>query len=150
MFVFTPQGGDAIDLPQGSTPLDFAYPHPQRRGQQVSVGAKVNRRIVTLDTKLQTGDIVEIITSASSKGPSMDWLKIVKTTEAKSKIRAYLKASLRDENILVGRDMVEKEARRQNLDPAKLLKPEYLKKNCSANRASKRRTTSMLPSALAG
>lgn len=58
----------------------------------------------------------------------MDWLKIVKTTEAKSKIRAYLKASLRDENILLGRDMIEKEARRQNLDPAKLLKAEYLEK----------------------
>jgi len=83
---------------------------------------------VTLDTKLKTGDIVEIITSSSSKGPSMDWLKIVKTTEAKSKIRAFLKTTLRDENILTGRDMIEKEARRQNLDPAKLLKPEFLEK----------------------
>ncbi len=126
VFVFTPQG-DAIDLPKDSTPLDFAYRIHSAVGNKC-VGAKVNQRIVTLDTKLQTGDIVEIITSASSKGPSMDWLKIVKTTEAKSKIRAYLKASLRDENILVGRDMVEKEARRQNLDPAKLLKPEYLEK----------------------
>ena len=126
VFVFTPKG-DAIDLPKDSTPLDFAYRIHSAVGNKC-VGAKVNQRIVTLDTKLQTGDIVEIITSASSKGPSMDWLKIVKTTEAKSKIRAYLKASLRDENILVGRDMIEKEARRQNLDPGKLLKAEFLEK----------------------
>ncbi len=126
VFVFTPRG-DAVDLPKDSTPLDFAYRIHSAVGNKC-VGAKVNQRIVTLDTKLQTGDIVEIITSASSKGPSMDWLKIVKTTEAKSKIRAYLKASLRDEHILLGRDMIEKEARRQNLDPAKLLKVEYLEK----------------------
>ena len=85
------------------------------------VGAKVNQRIVTLDTKLQTGDIVEIITSSSSKGPNLDWLKIVKTTEARSKIRAALKANLRDQNILLGRDMVEREMRHQGLEPAKLL-----------------------------
>ena len=126
VFVFTPKG-DAIDLPKDSTPLDFAYRIHSAVGNKC-VGAKVNQRIVSLDTKLQTGDIVEILTSPSSKGPSMDWLKIVKTTEAKSKIRAYLKASLRDENILLGRDMIEKEARRQNLDPAKLLKAEYLEK----------------------
>jgi guanosine-3',5'-bis(diphosphate) 3'-pyrophosphohydrolase len=126
VFVFTPKG-DAIDLPKDSTPLDFAYRIHSAVGNKC-VGAKVNQRIVTLDTKLQTGDIVEILTSPSAKGPSMDWLKIVKTTEAKSKIRAYLKASLRDENILLGRDMIEKEARRQNLDPAKLLKAEYLDK----------------------
>ena len=126
VFVFTPKG-DAIDLPKDSTPLDFAYRIHSAVGNKC-VGAKVNQRIVTLDTKLQTGDIVEILTSPSSKGPSMDWLKIVKTSEAKSKIRAYLKASLRDENILLGRDMIEKEARRQNLDPAKLLKAEYLEK----------------------
>ena len=126
VFVFTPKG-DAIDLPKDSTPLDFAYRIHSAVGNKC-VGAKVNQRIVTLDTKLQTGDIVEILTSPSSKGPSMDWLKIVKTTEAKSKIRASLKASLRDENILLGRDMIEKEARRQNLDPAKLLKAEYLEK----------------------
>ena len=126
VFVFTPKG-DAIDLPKDSTPLDFAYRIHSAVGNKC-VGAKVNQRIVTLDTKLKTGDIVEIITSSSSKGPSMDWLKIVKTTEAKSKIRAYLKTTLRDENILTGRDMIEKEARRQNLDPNKILKPEFLEK----------------------
>jgi len=124
VFVFTPRG-DAIDLPKDSTPLDFAYRIHSAVGNKC-VGAKVNQRIVTLDTKLKTGDIVEIITSASSKGPSMDWLKIVKTTEAKSKIRAYLKASLRDENILIGRDMIEKEARRQNFDPNRLIKQEFM------------------------
>ncbi len=126
VFVFTPKG-EAVDLPKDSTPLDFAYRIHSAVGNKC-VGAKVNQRIVTLDTKLKTGDIVEIITSASSKGPSMDWLKIVKTTEAKSKIRAYLKTALRDDNILTGRDMIEKEARRQNLDPAKLLKVEFLEK----------------------
>ena len=126
VFVFTPKG-DAIDLPKDSTPLDFAYRIHSAVGNKC-VGAKVNQRIVTLDTKLQTGDIVEILTSPSSKGPSIDCFKVTETTEAKSKIRAYLKASLRDENILLGRDMIEKEARRQNLDPAKLLKAEYLEK----------------------
>ncbi len=126
VFVFTPKG-DAVDLPNGSTPLDFAYRIHSAVGNKC-VGAKVNQRIVTLDTKLQTGDIVEIITSSSSKGPNLDWLKIVKTTEARSKIRAALKASLRDQNILLGRDMVEKEIRHQNLEPGKLLKNEYFEK----------------------
>ncbi len=126
VFVFTPKG-DAVDLPNGSTPLDFAYRIHSAVGNKC-VGAKVNQRIVTLDTKLQTGDIVEIITSSSSKGPNLDWLKIVKTTEARSKIRAALKANLRDQNILLGRDMVEREMRHQGLEPAKLLKNEFFEK----------------------
>ncbi len=126
VFVFTPKG-DAVDLPAGSTPLDFAYRIHSAVGNKC-VGAKVNQRIVTLDTKLQTGDIVEIITSSSSKGPNLDWLKIVKTTEARSKIRAALKASLRDQNILIGKDMVEKEMRHQGLEQGKLLKNEYFEK----------------------
>lgn len=126
VFVFTPKG-DAVDLPNGSTPLDFAYRIHSAVGNKC-VGAKVNQRIVTLDTKLQTGDIVEIITSSSSKGPNLDWLKIVKTTEARSKIRAALKASLRDQNILLGRDMIEREIRHQNLEPGKLFRNEYFDK----------------------
>jgi GTP pyrophosphokinase len=126
VFVFTPKG-DVINLPNGSTPLDFAYRIHSAVGNRC-VGAKVNQKIVTLDTELKTGDIVQIVTSASSKGPSMDWLKIVKTSEAKSKIRQALKNSLRDENILTGRDMLEREAKRQGYDLSKLLKQESMEK----------------------
>ena len=124
VFVFTPKG-DVIDLPLESTPLDFAYRIHSQVGDRC-VGAKVNNRIVTLDTKLSTGDIVEILTSSSSKGPSMDWLKIVKTTQARSKIRAALKQNLRDQNVLMGRDMLEREARRQNVELNKLVKGDSL------------------------
>ncbi|MBQ3864886.1 MAG: bifunctional (p)ppGpp synthetase/guanosine-3',5'-bis(diphosphate) 3'-pyrophosphohydrolase [Clostridia bacterium] len=124
VFVFTPKG-DAIDLPIGSTPLDFAYRIHSQVGHHC-VGAKVNQRIVTLDTVLHTGDIVEIITSASAKGPTLDWLKIVKTSQAKSKIRAFLKNSLREDNIQIGREMVEREVKRQNFEIAQILKREYL------------------------
>lgn len=124
VFVFTPKG-DAIDLPIGSTPLDFAYHIHSQVGNRC-VGARVNQRIVTLDTELHTGDIVEIITSSSAKGPTLDWLKIVKTSQAKSKIRSFLKNSLRADNILVGKEMVEKEVKRQNFELAQLIKKEYL------------------------
>ncbi len=124
VFVFTPKG-DVIDLPAESTPLDFAYRIHSQVGDHC-VGAKVNNRIVTLDTSLATGDIVEILTSSSSKGPSMDWLKIAKTTQARSKIRAALKQNLRDQNILMGRDMLEREAKRQGVELSKLTKGETL------------------------
>ncbi|MDR2514056.1 MAG: bifunctional (p)ppGpp synthetase/guanosine-3',5'-bis(diphosphate) 3'-pyrophosphohydrolase [Christensenellaceae bacterium] len=126
VFVFSPKG-DAVDLPNGSTPLDFAYRIHSQVGNRC-VGAKVNQRIVTLDTKLQTGDIVEIITSSSSKGPSMDWLKIVKTTEAKSKIKAALKANLREQNVSIGLEMIEREIKRQSFEPSKLMKAEFFEK----------------------
>ena len=89
------------------------------------VGAKVNGRIVPLDTELQTGDRVEIMTSANSKGPSTDWLRICKTAQAKSKIRAFLKKELRTENIEIGRSMVEHECKRRGAVLSELLKPEY-------------------------
>ena len=124
VFVFTPKG-DVMNLPRGATPIDFAYRIHSAIGNKC-VGAKVNGRIVTLDTELETGDFVEVMTSSSSKGPSQDWLKICKTSEAKSKIRAYFKREFRDENLSRGREMLELEAKRLNYTLSHLTKNEYL------------------------
>ncbi len=124
VFVFTPKG-DVVNLPAGSTPVDFAYHIHSAIGNKCT-GAKINQRIVTLDTPLKTGDIVEIMTSANSKGPSLDWLKFVRTSQAKNRIRAWLKKEFKEENIEKGRETLEKEARRQGIPLAKLMRPEWL------------------------
>ena len=133
VFVFTPKG-DVISLPRGATPLDFAYRIHSAVGNRC-IGAKVNGRIVPLAAQLQTGDFVEVMTSANSHGPSRDWLNIVKTSEAKAKIRAWLKKEQRDVNIPLGKDMLEKEAKRLGYSLNQLLKgeaPAIIEKRFSA------------------
>ena len=124
VFVFTPRG-DVVSLPRGATPLDFAYRIHSAVGNRC-IGAKVNGRIVPLAHQLQTGDFVEVMTSSSSHGPSRDWLNIVKTSEAKAKIRAWLKKEQRDENIIHGRELLEREAKRLGYSMSQLNKPELV------------------------
>ncbi len=122
VFIFTPKG-DIIDMPRGATSLDFAYRVHSAVGNSC-IGAKVNGRIVPLDTPLETGDRVEIMTSSAAKGPSMDWLKIVKTQGARSKIRQYFKRELRGENVTKGKDLLDREAKRRGLQLGVLMKDE--------------------------
>ncbi|MBQ4088606.1 MAG: bifunctional (p)ppGpp synthetase/guanosine-3',5'-bis(diphosphate) 3'-pyrophosphohydrolase [Clostridia bacterium] len=124
VFVFTPKG-DVVSLPRDATPLDFAYRIHSAVGNRC-IGAKVNGRIVPLSATLNTGDFVEVMTSQSSRGPSRDWLSIVKTSEAKAKIRAWLKREGKEENVLKGKEMFEHEVKRLGYTPSQLLKNEYL------------------------
>ncbi|HLY22615.1 MAG TPA: bifunctional (p)ppGpp synthetase/guanosine-3',5'-bis(diphosphate) 3'-pyrophosphohydrolase [bacterium] len=110
VFVFTPMG-DVIDLPAGATPVDFAFRIHTDIGYRTT-GAKVNGRLVPLSQRLQSGDIVEVVTSKTAAGPSRDWLAFVQTTNARTKIRQWFKRERRDENIVRGRELLEKELRR--------------------------------------
>ena len=122
VLVFTPKG-DVISLPKGATPLDFAYNIHSAVGNRC-VGAKVNTKMVPLNTELHIGDIVEIITSQNSKGPSWDWLKIVKSPSARVKIKQFFKKEMKEENAKTGRSMLEEEAKRRGYKLADLLNEE--------------------------
>ena len=124
VFVFTPNG-DVQNLPAGATPIDFAYAIHSAVGNHM-IGAKINGRIVTLDTSLKNGDIVEIITSKSAKGPSRDWLKIAKSSEARSKIRQWFKKEKKDENIVAGRAAFEAELKHCGIAMKEVMDPELL------------------------
>ena len=132
VFVFTPRG-DVIDLPVGSVPIDFAYRIHTDVGNRC-VGAKVNGRIVPLDYKLSNGDIVEVITSKQATGPSRDWMNIVGSSDTRNKIRSWFKKERREENIVKGREMLEKETKRLGYDIKVLLKADKLKTVATAVR----------------
>ena len=122
IFLFTPKGV-VIDLPNGATPIDFAYRIHTDIGNKC-VGAKVNGKIVPLDYQLKTGQIVEILTSNSSKGPNMDWLNIAKSNQAKSKIRSWFKKAKKEENITKGKEVFERELKKQGVHYADIAKGE--------------------------
>lgn len=128
VFVFSPKG-HVFSLPAQATPLDFAFMVHSDVGYRC-VGAKVNGKIVPLDRPLANGDVVEILTSKQSPGPSVDWLKIVQTASAKNKIRQFFKRERREENIAHGKDVLIGEVKKTGIDPHALLRPEWVAEVC--------------------
>ena len=135
VYVFTP-AGKVIELPSGSTPIDFAYKIHSDVGNKC-IGAKINGKMVPIDHVLDNGNIVEIITSPNSKGPSIDWLKIAKSSHARNKIRQWLKKENKSENVEKGRAMLERYIRRKGYDPQQIIKTQRINRaakelNCSS------------------
>ena len=126
VYCFTPTG-DVKNLPSGSTPIDFAYSIHSAVGNKM-VGARVNGKLVNIDYVIKNGDRVEIITSQNSKGPSRDWLKLVKSTQAKNKINQWFKSELKEDNILRGRALLDKYCKAKDINYSELNKPEYMEK----------------------
>ena len=134
VFAFTPRG-DVINLPAGATTIDFAYAIHSAVGNRM-IGAKVNNRIVPIDHKVQTGEIIEIITGPENRGPSRDWLNIVKTSEAKNKIRNWFKKERREENVQEGRDALEREMRRNLMTLSDEQRPVFMEALARRNRCN--------------
>ena len=126
VYCFTP-AGDVKNLPNGSTPIDFAYSIHSAVGNRM-IGARVNGKLVTIDYVIQNGDRIEVITSQNSKGPSRDWLKIVKSAQARSKINQWFKQELKEDNIVKGKDMVSAYCKAKGLVLSDLMKPEYMER----------------------
>ena len=126
VYCFTPNG-DLKSLPNGSTPIDFAYSIHSAVGNKM-VGARVNGKMVNIDYKIQNGDQVEVVTSNNSNGPSMDWLKIVKSTQAKNKINQWFKLQNKEENITKGKELIDKYCKSKGIVLQDILKPEYMEK----------------------
>ena len=124
VYCFTP-AGDVKNLPTGSTPIDFAYSIHSAVGNKM-IGARVNGRLVTIDYVIQNGDRIEIITSQNSRGPSRDWLKIVKSSQAKNKINQWFKQELKEDNIIKGKEMLAAYCRAKGIAQTDIMKTEYM------------------------
>ena len=124
VYCFTP-AGDVKNLPNGSTPVDFAYSIHSAVGNKM-IGARVNGKLVNIDYVIQNGDRIEILTSQNSKGPSRDWLKIVKSTQAKNKINQWFKNERKEDNIIRGKELLNSYCKAKNITLSNLLKPEYM------------------------
>ena len=126
VYCFTPSG-DVKNLPSGATPIDFAYSIHSAVGNKM-VGARVNGKLVNIDYEIQNGDRIEIITSQNSKGPSRDWLSLVKSTQAKNKINQWFKNELKEDNILRGKEMIDRYCKAKGINYSEISKPEYMEK----------------------
>lgn len=126
VYCFTPTG-DVKSLPAGSTPIDFAYSIHSAVGNKM-IGARVNEQLVTIDYELKNGDRIEILTSQNSKGPSRDWLNIVKSTQAKTKINQWFKGQLKEDNIIKGKELMIAYCKSRALNTSNLMRPEYMER----------------------
>ncbi|MBE5867182.1 MAG: bifunctional (p)ppGpp synthetase/guanosine-3',5'-bis(diphosphate) 3'-pyrophosphohydrolase [Lachnospiraceae bacterium] len=128
VYCFTPTG-EVKNLPAGSTPIDFAYSIHSAVGNKM-VGARVNGKLVTIDYEIRTGDRIEIITSQNSKGPSRDWLNVVKSTQAKNKINQWFKNELKEDNIVKGKELLQAYCKTRNINLSMIMKTEYVEAIC--------------------